>query len=118
MTEARKPLNIHKIQIQDCLATMAEGNIGALNVLMALSRHDFNGFVAILDLDDMNMRGEQIWIAFKYHCDQSIAKLMELCRNRDKAMVDHVNREHKAHVAVQLGGSSRESQVEIAVQAD
>jgi hypothetical protein len=56
MTEARKPLNIHKIQIQDCLATMAEGNIGALNVLMALLKRDFNGFVAILDLDDMNMR--------------------------------------------------------------
>lgn len=114
MANVRKPINVH-----DAYATvtaMSEGNIGAANVCMKLLEQGIAGFTAILDLDDMNMRGEQIWIAYKYHCGQSLSKLIELCRTRDKVMVDHVNREHTRNVAV-IGGSSSD-QAKLAAEAD
>lgn len=64
----------------------------------------------ILDLDDMNIRGTQIWVGYSDYCGKDIAKFKELVRARDHKMIAHINREgvrgnHTAK-AVAHGGSS------------
>lgn len=70
--------------------TMCEGNPGALSVLMKLAE-DPMGLIYILDLDDMGMRGSQIWVAYKDHCKQDIAAFKKALSDRDPAMVATVN---------------------------
>ena len=48
--------------MNDMLFKMSEGNPGGLNVLMGLMDRDPLVFLA---LDDMNIRGTQIWIGYK-----------------------------------------------------
>jgi hypothetical protein len=69
------------------ITEMSEGNPGALSVLVELDLD------LILDLDDMNIRGPQIWVGYKDHCGKSIERFKTLVRKRDKAMVDTINRE-------------------------
>lgn len=70
--------------------TMCEGNPGALQVLMKLAE-DPMGLMFILDLDDMGMRGSQIWIAWKDHCKCDLEVFKKALRDRDPAMVATVN---------------------------
>jgi hypothetical protein len=54
---------------------MSENNVGALRVLVELSKlPNMDGFGLLLDLDDMNMRGAQIWVGYKYHCGENLEK--------------------------------------------
>ena len=76
----------------DILVTMSEGNPGAISVLSQLMRGD-HGIADVLNLEDMNMRGSQIWVAYKDHCGQDIAKLCRLVRERDPGMIETVNQE-------------------------
>lgn len=80
---------------QDMIFEMSEGNPGALRVLMEMLQGDqMGGFMSILGLDDMNIRGSQIWVAYKDHCKSEIATLREAINGRDPALVATVNREH------------------------
>lgn len=78
------------MSIIDVITTMSEGNMGALNALMSLAKDEL-GMIYILDLDDMGMRGAQIWIAFKDACGQDLEKFKTFCRERDQKIVDIVN---------------------------
>lgn len=78
--------------VLDMLHVMSEGNPGGLNVLMNLMKRD-DGLLTILNLDDMNIRGRQIWVAFKDHCGQDMDKLVQDASNRDQDMVGTVNAE-------------------------
>lgn len=73
------------------IVTMAEGNPGALTVLMQLVKDDPMGFMDVLNLDDMDMRGPQIWIAYKDHCKGDIEAFRKAVRDRDPEMVKTVN---------------------------
>lgn len=75
----------------DVVVMMAEGNPGALNVIIELLKRGPDGIVYLLHLDDMNIRGSQIWIGFKYYCGQSVNKLIECIVNRDQGMIDKIN---------------------------
>lgn len=90
---------------------MCEGNVGALQVLMELAKQP-EGLLRILDLDDMNMRGSQIWVAWKDHCKQDMPTFLKALQDRDLAMVETVNNSlgHKPGTpqAVICGGSWRE----------
>jgi DNA-binding transcriptional LysR family regulator len=78
--------------MRDTLVQMAEGNPGGLSVLMKLlALPDMEGFGLLLDLDDMNMRGSQIWVAWKDHCHEDLEKFKTAVRARDPAMVSTVN---------------------------
>lgn len=71
---------------------MSEGNPGAITSLSSLMKDDpMNGFMLMLGLDDMNMRGSQVWTAYKYYCHEDIEKFKEVIHNRDKDMVAFVN---------------------------
>ena len=42
-----------------------------------------DGIFDILSLDDMNMRGSQIWVAYKDHCGQDIEKFIACIKERE-----------------------------------
>jgi len=89
----RKPIDLMG-STQSALIEMSEGNPGAITVLMELiGRDDPLAFMTILDLDDMNMRGSQIWVGFKDYCGEDIEKFAQCVRNRNPDMVEVVNSE-------------------------
>jgi DNA-binding transcriptional LysR family regulator len=75
----------------DLVVQMAEGNPGAVTALAALIKDDDMALMRILDLDDMGMRGSQIWVAYKDHCKGDIEAFRKALINRDPAMVATVN---------------------------
>ncbi len=89
-TTERKDFTI-AMSPMDIMTAMSEGNIGALNVIINLVKNHKDGLLYLLDLDEMNIRGSQLWIAFKYYCGQSLEKFVECIVNRDPAMIDKVN---------------------------
>ena len=89
----RKPISLMG-STQAALIEMSEGNPGAITVLMELiGRDDPSAFMTILNLDDMNMRGSQIWVGFKDHCGEDIEKFAQCVNDRDPDMVKVVNSE-------------------------
>lgn len=73
---------------------MAGGSNAAFNILTDLMAYHFDYMVpTITHLDDMNMRGDQIAIAFSYAGD--LRNLIELARARDKGMIGAVNSGYK-----------------------
>ncbi len=70
--------------VQNLVVTMSEGNVGAISVIrQVLESSPMDGFMRLLDLDDMNMRGPQIWVGFKNHCEGGIDVFLEAVKNRD-----------------------------------
>ena len=105
-------INREKISLNDSIVNMiikmSEGNIGACSVCTDLIKNnpDF-GMMTLLDLDDMNMRGSQIWVGYKDHCKENLEMFIEACRNRDQVMVNTVNRVNSvAGQRAVTGGSS------------
>jgi len=59
----------------------SEGNFGALSVVMKIDqRADLGGFLNLLKLDDMNIRGTQIWYGYKDYCKEEL-ELFVKCLN-------------------------------------
>lgn len=77
----------------DVVIKMSEGVPGACVAIGKLLESGNNGCMYLLELDDMNIRGSQIWQAYKNYCNEDIEKFTEAIRNRDKEMIDFVNRE-------------------------
>lgn len=106
MPTQRQPVELDDTT-QDLVIKMAEGNPGALTVLCQLMERGMEGLMKILDLDDMNMRGSQIWVAFKDYSGQDLSVLIGALHERSQDLVDKVNSVCTDHVAVKFGGSRR-----------
>lgn len=89
----------------DVVMKMAEGNPGAVTVCGKLMAGDPLGFMALLSLDDMDIRGGQIWAAYKDHCGEDIELLRQAIKKRDPSMVATVNRVCPDQKAVTSGAS-------------
>lgn len=76
---------------EETLLAMAEGNPGAIRVLGEILEFSPSAHLDFLILDDMNMRGSQLWVAYKNHCDFSIDRLLKCIRRRDEDMINKVN---------------------------
>jgi hypothetical protein len=77
----------------DLLTTMAEGNPGGLTVMMKLLENDpIVGLAHILHLNDMNIRGTQIWVGYKDHCKSDLQVFIQAIKDRDEAMIDTINK--------------------------
>lgn len=87
------------------IVSLSEGNPGAISVLVKLLEAGPLGFMDILHLDDMGMKGPQIWVAWKDHCKQDIEAFRKAIRARDPDMVATVNRECPDRRAVCHGAS-------------
>lgn len=99
-----------KIQLtdtaMDVMQTMSEGNPGALSVLMMMLQADPKNLMVILSLDDMNIRGTQIWVGYKDYCgamrngddsppteDECLRRFLKAIDDRDPKMVEAINNE-------------------------
>lgn len=92
----------------DVMLKLAEGNPGAITVLTQIVKQDSTeGFFILLGLDDMNIRGSQIWVGYKDYCDCDLTKFIEAVTNRDGNMVAEINRAFSSDQpqAVTHGGS-------------
>jgi len=93
--------------LQNMIVDMAEGNPGGVTVLAKMIKKDqVRGMLSLLSLDDMNMRGGQIWVGFKDHCGEDLNKFVECVNKRDTDMIAVVNEQCPDHVAVTSGASS------------
>ena len=76
--------------IPTLLEKMSEGNPGAASVLSRFMIVP-TGLMNILDMDDMNIRGSQIWVAYKDYCGEDIDILTHSLTSRDGDLVKCVN---------------------------
>jgi hypothetical protein len=76
---------------QGLLVQMSEGNPGCMTVLAALLTHGMDGLTTILQLDDMNVRGDQLHYLWRDLCGGSIARLREAVARRDGGLVERLN---------------------------
>jgi len=76
----------------EAVVKMAQGNPGAINVLMQLLKDEsINGALAIYWMDELKIRGWRIWFAFKDCCNQDLYKLYNSLLNQDKDMIQKIN---------------------------
>lgn len=80
--------------LEELVVTMCEGNPGGLRVMMDIVKQlgQTKAMMKILQLDDMNIRGDQIWIGYKDWAKEYIFTFIEGITNRDPKMVKIVNR--------------------------
>jgi hypothetical protein len=79
-----------KMTFREILTIMSEGNPGAINVLLKLLMAP-DGIKYVLDLDDMGMRGWQIWVAWRDFCREDLGTLIASLEDRNPRMVEFVN---------------------------
>ena len=91
----RKEISLNN-SIMDIMVLMAEGNPGGLNVIASLVKDNPDGIVYLLHLDDMNIRGTQIWIGFKDYCGGITQKFVECIVSRDQGMINKINELNQA----------------------
>lgn len=86
-----------KIELEDtmfdAIYKISEGVPGAMVGITKLMESDEAGFMLLLGLDDMNIRGSQVWEAYKYLYNEDAKKFAKAVKNRDKNMVDFINQE-------------------------
>lgn len=98
-----------RMNVVEIVEIMMEGNPGAFGVLCEMSNAEPYGLLDVMHLDDMNMRGPQIWVGYKDVCNQDMKLFVEKVKARDAEMIRLVNeemdRENFPHRAVTSGGS-------------
>ena len=88
---SRKSINITD-NTETVTLLLAEGNPGGLTILARiLESRGLVGFDTLLHLDDMNIRGSQIWIGYKDYCKEDLNKFVEAVKRRDPEMVKLIN---------------------------
>lgn len=88
----RKKVSLN-MTVVDIAVLMSEGNPGALRVIGEILESDPQGPFILLDLDDMNIRGSQVWVGYKDYCGQNINKFKDAAKARDPKMVAVINHE-------------------------
>jgi hypothetical protein len=97
MAKERIPLHLN-MSTMDMLHAMSEGNPGGLTVMLRMIQADPEfGLITIMHLDDMNIRGPQIWVGFKDHCKEDLPKFVQAIKDRDPAMVATINKECESY---------------------
>lgn len=100
----RAPLDL-EMEIEELLSIMAEKDAMALHVLNEIITKNSQGPHIVLDMDDMNIRGEQITIGVKA-CGGKIRDFVNLIYRRSQWLVDEINKECHSHRACQRGASN------------
>jgi len=80
----------------DAIVKMADGNPGAVTVMCELLKPDLaEGFMDICRLDDLELHGPDIWLAFKDICGSDIKTLRDRLRNNYHKLSEDVQRLHR-----------------------
>lgn len=86
-----------KIELEDTMFDtiykISEGVPGAIVGVTKLMESDEAGLMLLLGLDDMNIRGSQVWEAYKYLYNEDAKKFAEAVKHRDEKMVNFINEE-------------------------
>lgn len=114
MTDIPKDAKISpNMSVLDVVVLLSQGNPGAATVLAAMwKKGEEEGLVRMLDMDDMGIRGDMVWIGFKDYAESDLDRFMDGLRARDQKLVDAVNREMEMEPgrtdrAVRAGASFR-----------
>lgn len=99
----RHTLN-EKMSPEEAVEQMVEDSEPALHVMTEIINKHVAPTNIMLDMDDMNIRGEQIQIGVNA-CDGSIKKFVGLVTARSQWLVDEINKECMRHKAVTSGAS-------------
>lgn len=81
---------------KDMVAFLCEGNPGAINAMIALRSETGSlakAMLTLIGMDEMNIRGPQIWVMYKYVCGGDVNKMYECVKARDPEAVAHINKE-------------------------
>lgn len=89
---ARPKLDLNDTMIENIMK-MTDGNPDAIVGLTSMLKADKTGGMLLLGLDDMNIRGSQIWEAYKYLYHEDGEKFAKAVSKRDPKMVDFINQE-------------------------
>jgi hypothetical protein len=91
MKSTRKSLALES-NLASMANILADGNIGAFTLLLTMARDGdlMDTTLTFLGIDDLNMRGEQVWVAFK-HCNNDLPTFINAINKRDQVMIDAVN---------------------------
>ncbi len=89
---------------EEAVEEMVEGDEVALIILTEIVNKHTVPHAVLLDLDDMNIRGEQIKIGVEA-CDGSIKTFVEKVTERSSWLCTEINRECLRHKAVPSGAS-------------
>lgn len=103
----RQKISLHQ-SVFEIVQIMSEKNPGAMDVLSRTIQAEKSLFPikTILDLDDMNIRGYQIWLGYKDFCNADIAEFISKVNSRDQGLVDFINKYPGAkEMAVSSGAS-------------
>ena len=107
----RRPIEFTN-DITDTISVMCEGNPGGLSVLMGAFHklEPVENIAFLMHLEDMNIRGSQIWVGYKDYCNCNLNDFIEKVSQRDASMVEIINKEHsydpQLPVAVTQGGTN------------
>ncbi|MCD8494107.1 MAG: hypothetical protein LRY39_01600 [Alphaproteobacteria bacterium] len=110
MTSLRQKLN-RSASIDNIAFTIGDSHIGAINILKNIikTKGENIGLELMLSLDDMNIRGAQIWVGLMHHCEGKLDRFIEKIQARDPDMVNTINealgKEENAPKAVTFGAS-------------
>lgn len=96
----------YNMSLQEIITTMSEGNPGGLRVLIEVAKHPEGGFLSLLNLDDMGIRGPMVWVGYKDHCGQDLNKFVKAVNGRDRAMIATINEEPGMPRKAVAGGAS------------
>lgn len=96
----------HDMTPEEGVEEMVEGDEGALFVITEIVNNHVAPHTVLLDLDDMNIRGEQIKIGVTA-CGGSIREFVIHVTARSQWLCDEINREYSKHKAVTQGASHR-----------
>lgn len=91
---------------EEAVEEIVEKNEAALEVVTEIVNKHVAPSSVLLDLDDMNIRGEQIQIGVKA-CGGDVKLFVELVIARSQFLVDEINKEYTRHKAVTQGASFR-----------
>jgi hypothetical protein len=79
------------------IEAVAQGNVGAAVTLReCLKRftqnNDAGGFrLLVVDIIDMELSGEQLWVAWDVYCGKSFHLFVDLCKARDEGLIARLN---------------------------
>ena len=79
------------------LEKMGEGNAFTDVLLSDITKNGLRGWSLVLALDKMNMRGDQIWSAYKDYCAGDLKLFWNSVEQHDQNMVKAVNIESAKH---------------------
>ena len=72
--------------------TGADGDTTPMLMKM-LRKLSYGAFSIILQMDDMNIRGAQIFVGYKFHCRSDLDLFIGCIENRDRKMLEAINNE-------------------------